>query len=55
MEDQSEGVTRIGWIPGELNLGYLFTKTTIPGNTRYHLVESIFLNTESPIGGIEKA
>ena len=27
----------------------------MPGNTRHNLIESTFSNTESPIGGIEKA
>ena len=33
----------------------LFTKTTMPGNIRHNLVDSIFSNTASPIGDIEKA
>ena len=54
-EAQAVGVLCVGWIPGELNLEYLFTRTTTTGNTRHNLVESIFLNTASPIGGIDKA
>ena len=53
-EDPAEGVLRVGCIPGEFNMSDLFTKTTIPGNTRHNLVDSIFLNTASPIGGIKK-
>ena len=41
-------------IPGGFYMSDLFTKTTIPGNTRHNLVDSIFLNTASPIGGIKK-
>ena len=33
----------------------LFENTTMPGNTRQNLVDSIFSNTASPIGDIEKA
>ena len=54
-EDQAEGILRVGWIPGEFTLADFFTKTTIPGNTRHNLVDSIFSNTASPIGDIEKA
>ena len=39
----------------EFNLVELFTKTTMPGNTRHNLVVSIFSNTASPFGGIDKA
>ena len=53
-EDQTAGVFRVGWIPGQVKLSDLFTKTTMPVNTRHNLVGSIFLNTPSPIGGIEK-
>ena len=55
MEAQASGILRVGWIPGEFNLVELFTKTTMPGNTRHNLVDSIFSNTASPIGDIEKA
>ena len=54
-ESQAKGVFSVGWIPGEFNLEEFFTKTTMPGNTSHNLVESIFLNTASPIGGIEKS
>ena len=53
-EARAEGVLRVGWIPGEFNPEYLFTNTTMPGNTRHNMVESIFSNISSPIGGIEK-
>ena len=35
---------RLGWIQGEYNLADLFTKTTMTGNTRHGMVESIFYN-----------
>ena len=54
-EAQSVGILRVGWIPGEFNLEDLFTKTTMPGNTMHNLVDSIFSDTASPIGDIEKA
>ena len=54
-EDQDAGILWVGWIPGEFNLTDLFTKITMPGNTRHNLVDSIFSNTASPIGDIEKA
>ena len=55
MEDQAAGILRVGWIPGEFNLEEWFIKTTMTGNTRHNLVDSIFSNTASPIGDIEKA
>ena len=54
-EAQAAGILRVGWIPGEFNLAYMFTETTMPGNTRHSLVDLVFSNTESPIGDIEKA
>ena len=54
-EAEAAGILWVGWIPGEFNLADLFTKTTMPGNTRHNLVDSIFSNTASPIGDIEKA
>ena len=54
-EAQAEVIIRVGWIPVEFNLADLFTNTTIPGNTRHNLVDSIFINKISPIGDIEKA
>ena len=53
MEDQAAGILRVGWIPGEFNLTDFFTKTTMPGDTRHNLVDSILSNTASPIGNIE--
>ena len=35
---------RVGWIPGEYNIAYLLTKTTMTGNVRHSMVESIFYN-----------
>ena len=54
-EAQVACTLRVVWIPGEFNLADFFTKTTMPGNTRHNLVDSIFSNTASPIGDIEKA
>ena len=51
---QDAGVLRFGWIPVGFDLEYLFTNTIMPGNKSHNLVESIFSNTASPIGGIEK-
>ena len=42
---EAAGILRFGWISGEFNLADLFTKTTMPGNTRHNLVDSIFSNT----------
>ena len=54
-EAQAANILSVGWIPGEFNLADLFTNTKMPGNTRNNLVDSIFSNTASPIGDIEKA
>ena len=52
---QDAGILRVGLIPGDFKPEDLFTNTTLPVNTRHNLVDSIFSNTSSPIGGIEKA
>ena len=54
-ESQAAGILQVGWIPGEFSPSDLFTKTTITDNTRHNLVDSIFSNTASPLGDIEKA
>ena len=54
-EAQAAVILRVGWIPGDFNLSDFFTKTTMPGNTRHNLVDSIFSNTASPIGDIDKS
>ena len=54
-EAQDAGILLIGWIKGEFNLVECFTKTTMPGNTRHNFFDSIFSNTASPLGDIEKA
>jgi ribosomal protein L31E len=46
-ESQAAGTIRVGWIPGEQNLADLFTKTTMPGNVRNDIVETIFMNGSS--------
>ena len=51
-ESHDAYIIQVGWIPGEFNLTDLFTKTTMPVNTRHNLVDSIFYNTASPIGDI---
>ena len=53
-EAQAAGIIRFGWIPGEFNLADFSTKTKMRWNTRHNLVDSIFSNTASPIGDIEK-
>ena len=37
-ESQAAGIFGVGWITGEFNLEDLFTKTTMPRNTRHNLV-----------------
>ena len=54
-ETQAAGILWVGCIPVYFNLADLFTNTTMPGNTRHNLVDSIFSNTSFPIGDIEKA
>ena len=54
-EAQAAIIPRVGWITGEFNVANLFTRTTMPGNKRHNLVDSIFSNTASPNGDIEKA
>ena len=54
-KDQAAVIIRVGWIPIELNLEDLFTKTRMPGNTRHNLIDSVFSYTVSSIGDIDKA
>ena len=37
-------MVRTGWIPGDLNLADLLTKTTLPGNKKDAFVRKIFYN-----------
>ena len=53
-EAQDAGIIEVGWITGDFNLEDLITKTTMPGNTRHNLVDSILSNTASTIGDIKK-
>ena len=48
-EAQAAGTIRVGWIEGTHNLADLFTKTTMPGNVRQALVNSIFHNDAAPL------
>ena len=54
-EAQAAGILQVGWITGEFNLVDLFTKTTITGNTRHNLIDSILSNTASSVGDIDNA
>ena len=54
-EAQANGKLRVGWIPGDYNLAYLLTKTTIKVNTRHGMVESIFYNEAVLIREKEKS
>ena len=53
-EYQAAGTLRVGWVPGEYNLAYLLTKTTMAGNTRHGMLESILYNKSAIIRGTEK-
>ena len=48
-EAQAAGILRVGWIPGEHNLADLFTKTSMAGNVKHYLVQSIFDNNASVV------
>ena len=52
-ESQDAGILRVGCISGEFNLVDLFTKTTMSGNKRHNLVDSMFSNISSLIYDIE--
>jgi hypothetical protein len=43
-EAQAAGTIRVAWIPGTENLADLFTKTTLNGNVKNDIVETIFCN-----------
>ena len=48
-ESQASGTFSVGWILGEYNLAYLFTKTTMTLNIRNGVVETIFYNKAAVI------
>ena len=52
-EDQAASILWVVGILEEFNMTDLFAKTTIPGNIRHNLVDSIFSNTTSPIGEVQ--
>ena len=54
-EAQASGTLRVGWISGEHNLAYLLTKTTMTGNMRHKMVESILYNKAVTIREEEKS
>ena len=49
-EAQAAQIIRVAWIPGDLNLSDLLTKTTIPTNKKNGLVEQVFTNKATVIG-----
>ena len=49
-EAQAAGIIRVGWIPGTENLADLLTKTTLAGNVKNDIVQSIFCNQACVIG-----
>jgi hypothetical protein len=49
-EAQAAGTIRVAWIPGTENLANLFTKTTLNGNVKNDIVETIFCNDALVIG-----
>ena len=46
-EAQAAGIIRVGWIEGKNNLADLFTKTTMPTQTKTNFVKYIFNNEAS--------
>ena len=46
-EAQAAGIIRVGWIEGKDNLADLFTKTTMPTQTKTNFVKYIFNNEAS--------
>ena len=48
-EAQASEIIRTGWIPGDMNLADLFTKTTMPANKKNGFVQNIFQNDASII------
>lgn len=48
-EAQAAGTIRVAWIPGTENLADLFTKTTLSGNIKNDIVETIFCNNAAVV------
>ena len=49
-EAQAAQIIRVAWIPGDLNLSDLLTKTTMPANKKNGFVEQVFTNKATIIG-----
>ena len=48
-EAQSAQMIRVAWIPGDINLSDLLTKTTMPGNKKNGFITQIFHNDATVI------
>ena len=49
-EAQAAQIIRVAWIPGDLNLSDVLTKTTMPANKKNRFVEQVFTNKATIIG-----
>ena len=54
-EAQAAMMVRTGWIPGDLNLADLLTKTTLAGNKKDAFVRKLFYNNVMVIREVEEA
>ena len=53
-EAQAEQIIRVAWIPGDLNLSDLLTKTTMPANKKNGFVQEIFTNNATVVNTSEE-
>ena len=49
-EAQAAQIIRVVWIPGDLKIIDLLTKTTMPANKKNRFVEQVFTNKATIIG-----
>ena len=48
-EAHAAQIIRVAWIPGEMNLSDLLTKTTMPANKKNQFVQEIFTNNATVV------
>ena len=53
-EAQAAQIIRVAWIPGDLNLSDLLTKTTMPANKKNGFVQEIFTNNATVVNTSEE-
>ena len=53
-EAQAAQIIRVAWIPGDMNISDLLTKTTMPANKKNQFVQEIFTNDSTVVNANEE-